>query len=70
MARKITKDIDAFRDNDFSGAVAMGRGIPGDVTSGSGPLQDSTRPTGKGLKAIKDALKNIKGANQPKKGQV
>ena len=50
--------------------IATGRGIPGDVVSGSGPLQDSTKPTGKGLVAIKDALKNIKGANKPKKGQV
>ena len=49
--------------------VALGEG-PGTVVSGSGPLKDASNPTGKGLKAIKDALKNIKGANQPKKGQV
>ena len=49
--------------------VALGEG-PGTVVSGSGRLQDATNPTGKGLKVIKDALKNIKGANQPKKGQA
>ena len=49
--------------------IALGEG-PGTVVSGSGPLKDASNPTGKGLKAIKDALKNIKGANQPKKGQV
>ena len=59
-------DYDQTKDT----LVATGRGVPGDVVSGSGPLNKPTRPTGKALDDIKDALKNIKDANKPQKGRV